>query len=484
MRGLQAERAAEIIVVRHDGSSLRGSGYLVRADTILTAAHVVAGAQQIRVRSEKGGTVLWDGEAEAAWSDETIDVAVLALSAPPKVLGRTRAAAFGAVRDRDVGLKCSALGFPLFKRRQDAAGVYRDSFHARGEIAPLTGRREGVLEFRVQEPERDPDPRYSPWEGMSGAAVWAYGRIIGLITAHHRPEGLGSLTISRADRWAEQADDEAGLAALDRAGLRPPLPFVAPVWRNRKVLIGSSVVLATAAATTWWMARPEPLHLEIAGTCTRTDQTLVNQSSGFTPGGRYTDEIIAPDGSKPQNVSTTGTVNGDGSLKLAWPCSSTDQRGNYRVRVRDEATGRYTGWTTIHVTYVPPYRCRFRQHDGLWYAGISDTQNAVLTANSHGTEVAEAQCLLQRLGYELGTAGVDGWYGTNTQRAVISLQDKEGLPPDGVVGVKTWHSLRTTVPPAERCPPERRFTPHLLQSALAHINIPLLQHDRLTSHPG
>lgn len=451
MRGLQAVRAAEIIVARHDGSGQRGSGYLVRADTVLTAAHVVAGAQQIHVRSEKDGTVLWDAEATVAWSDETIDVAVLALGAPPKALGRIRAAEFGAVRDRDAGLTCSALGFPLFKRRQDAAGMYRDSFHARGGIALLTGRREGVLEFRVQQPEQDPDPHCSPWEGMSGAAVWAHGRIIGLITAHHRQEGLGSLTISRADRWARQVlEDQAGLAALDRGGLRPPLPFVVPVWRNRKVLIGSSVVLATAAATAWWMARPEPLHLEMVGTCTRADQTLVNRSSGFTPGGRYTDEIIAPDGSTPQNVSTAGTVNNDGSLKLAWPCSGTDQRGTYRVRVADEATGRRTGWTTFNVEYVPPYRCRFHQRDGLWYAGISDTQGTVLGPGSRGTDVAEAQCLLQRLGYELGTAGVDGWYGTNTQRAVISLQSKEGLPSDGILGARTWHSLRTTGPPAER----------------------------------
>ncbi|MEU5208820.1 peptidoglycan-binding protein [Streptomyces sp. NPDC020742] len=450
MRGLQAERVAEIIVVRHDGTGRRGSGYLVRADTVLTAAHVVAGAQQIRVRSEKDGSVLWDGEAEVAWSDGNIDVAILALSTTPKALGRIRPAVFGAVREGDAGLRCSALGFPLFKRRQDARGVYRDSFHARGGIALLTGRREGVLELRVQEPERDPDPWRSPWEGMSGAAVWAHGRIIGLITAHHRPEGLGSLTIRRADRWADQVEDEASLAALDRAGLRPPLPFVAPVWRNRKVLIGSSVVCVTAAATAWWMGRPDPLHLEIVGTCTRADQRLINRSSGFTPGGGYTDEVIAPDGSTLQNVFTTGTVNSDGSLKLAWPCSSTDLRGTYRVRVTDQATGRRTGWSTFDVRYVPPYRCRFRQHDGLWYAGNSDTQDALLAPGSHGREVAEAQCLLQRLGYELGTAGVDGRYGANTDRAIVSLQTKGGLPPDGKLGAKTWHALRTVVPPTKR----------------------------------
>ncbi|MFJ5534821.1 peptidoglycan-binding protein [Streptomyces sp. NPDC093261] len=64
--------------------------------------------------------------------------------------------------------------------------------------------------------------------------------------------------------------------------------------------------------------------------------------------------------------------------------------------------------------------------------------------------MAEAQCLLQRLGYGLGAAGVDGWYGTNTEHAVTSPQTSELLEPDGTLRAKTWHKLRTTVPPAKR----------------------------------
>ncbi|MGV9563823.1 peptidoglycan-binding domain-containing protein [Streptomyces sp. NPDC003480] len=49
-----------------------------------------------------------------------------------------------------------------------------------------------------------------------------------------------------------------------------------------------------------------------------------------------------------------------------------------------------------------------------------------------------------------GAAGVDGWYGTNTEHAVTSLQTSELPEPDGTLGAKTWHKLRTTVPPAKR----------------------------------
>jgi hypothetical protein len=40
----------------------------------------------------------------------------------------------------------------------------------------LSNWREGTLEITVPPPERDPDPEHSPWEGMSGAAVWCADR--------------------------------------------------------------------------------------------------------------------------------------------------------------------------------------------------------------------------------------------------------------------------------------------------------------------
>jgi peptidoglycan hydrolase-like protein with peptidoglycan-binding domain len=57
-----------------------------------------------------------------------------------------------------------------------------------------------------------------------------------------------------------------------------------------------------------------------------------------------------------------------------------------------------------------------------------------------------AQCLLRRLGYELGTAGIDGRYGAHTERAVSSLQTLKGLPVNGELGADTWRVLRTMTP--------------------------------------
>ncbi|MGI5423434.1 hypothetical protein [Streptomyces sp. CA-179760] len=49
-QGLVPERVAKIIVTTNGGSRRRGSGYLVAAGHVLTAAHVVEDAAKVEVR--------------------------------------------------------------------------------------------------------------------------------------------------------------------------------------------------------------------------------------------------------------------------------------------------------------------------------------------------------------------------------------------------------------------------------------------------
>ena len=70
----------------------------------------------------------------------------------------------------------------------------------RGAVQPARGHPRGL----GAAPEHDPDPRRSPWGGMSGAAVWSAGRVIGLVAEHHRSDGLGRLAATRVDRWYER----------------------------------------------------------------------------------------------------------------------------------------------------------------------------------------------------------------------------------------------------------------------------------------
>ena len=449
MRGLQGDRAAEVIVSRAGGEE-RGSGYLVRTGVLLTAAHVVNGATDIQVRFEADREGEWIAPAEVHWADASTDVALLTLRETPGKPHRTvPPARFGTVREADARLACSALGFPLFQLRAYPGGkdFYRDSAHARGDIALLADRKARTFEFRVQPPEGHLDRPHSPWEGMSGAAVWAHGRIIGVITHHQRHAGAGTLTVSRADRWVENLD-RAGAAALRHAGLVPPLRKVAPWWRNPRVVSGVAGLAVLAAGGGTWLAvtspSSPPLKFQVLDTCTHVGQYLDSSSSGFTPGGQYTDEIHAPDG-RPYSdplLSTQGTVNGDGAVGWKWRCSDSDAKGTYHARITDDATHRRTGWVPFQVQALTAYTCRFHQDNGQLYAGISRTTTAVITLNSHNPDVAEAQCLLKHRGFNLGSQGIDGDYGSHTEQAVIAVQQQAHVLANGQIGPDTWKLLR------------------------------------------
>ncbi|MFI2205543.1 trypsin-like peptidase domain-containing protein [Streptomyces sp. NPDC020192] len=222
MAELRADRVAEVVVTRVDGTRLRGSGYLVAAGLVLTAAHVVRGGQTVVVRFNPDRSDEWSAPARPGWfGPGRTDAALLELgpgahSAPPAV----EPVPFGAPGDTDAVLTCTAVGFPLFKLRQRPDGsLARDVCHAWGHVPVLSNRRSSTLEFRVPPPERT--EHGSPWEGMSGAAVWAEGRVIGIVVEHHRAEGPGTLAVSRADGWAARPDGPGG-ALLRRAGLTIP----------------------------------------------------------------------------------------------------------------------------------------------------------------------------------------------------------------------------------------------------------------------
>ena len=210
--GIDPERVAELIVTtKGPGPDRRGSGYRITAKAVLTAAHVVRDEAGMRVRFDADRTGEWVADGRVTWSDPEIDVAVVAIDPRPGHDTQVEPVGFGRVAERDAVLSCSVMGFPLFKLRDDPppsgggpSSKYRDSAHAVGTIAVLSNRREGTLEVSVPAPERDPDPAVSPWGGMSGAAVWSAGSVVGLVAEHHRTDGLGRLAATRVDRWYER----------------------------------------------------------------------------------------------------------------------------------------------------------------------------------------------------------------------------------------------------------------------------------------
>ncbi|MFD7434868.1 trypsin-like peptidase domain-containing protein [Streptomyces sp. NPDC059861] len=229
-QGLDAARVAEVLVGGPRGRpGRRGSGYRVSGHCVLTAAHVVAGpVDRLCVRFDADLPGEWSADARVVLLDEAADVALLELTGPPPGLPAVAPPRYAAVPDADVVLPFSAMGFPRFKLRRDTApssgdgppGRYRDACHVSGTVSVLSNRREGTLELAVVVPPADVEPERSPWEGMSGAAVWCGGAVIGVVGVHHRADGLGRLAARRVERWYDVLSSDA----LERLGRHAGLP--------------------------------------------------------------------------------------------------------------------------------------------------------------------------------------------------------------------------------------------------------------------
>jgi len=65
----------------------------------------------------------------------------------------------------------------------------------------------------------------------------------------------------------------------------------------------------------------------------------------------------------------------------------------------------------------------------------------ILKQGDRGKEVLDVQSRLCSLGYDVGTDGVDGFFGKDTEAAVLKFQQDSGLIADGVVADNTWCEL-------------------------------------------
>ena len=236
------------------GGGLRGSGYLVADGWVLTARHVVAGAVKIAVWLGAPPRLGPDGRRDVDLSsvllDEGSDLALLPVTAgvgdpaEPVLLGRLD-------RDAAAPVPVVAAGCPRFKLRVGPASgkLLRELHEAHGTVAARSNAKTGTYEMAglTVVPDEDPEPDlHSPWEGMSGAAVWADQRLVGVVAQHYPGDGRDTLTVrplevllrgpaDRSARWREALgprlpDRRGGLWLVRRAA-----PGEAEVDLARKV---------------------------------------------------------------------------------------------------------------------------------------------------------------------------------------------------------------------------------------------------------
>jgi WD40 repeat protein len=201
------ERVVEIEAALGTGLAERyryGSGFRLGGRLVLTAAHVVAGAAAAGIVVRGPDKVPHPARVVdvLAGDPDAVDLALLELCdqtaelpAPPV-----------AVVDRDVPVPapvegCWAVGYPLFQEVRSAAGVVRETAQVWGMILPAENLVGELLSLHVTSAPRELPPQQeawgeSPWSGMSGAAVLAGERLIGVVSEHAPRRGKSTITVT------------------------------------------------------------------------------------------------------------------------------------------------------------------------------------------------------------------------------------------------------------------------------------------------
>ena len=126
---------------------------------------------------------------------------------------------------------CWAVGYPLFQEVESGAGVVRETAQVWGIILPGENLVGGLLSLQVTSAPRALPPQRealgeSQWSGMSGAAVLAGERLIGVVSEHAPRRGESTISVTplaNLDRlsdaaaarwWVHLAEDPARLVML------------------------------------------------------------------------------------------------------------------------------------------------------------------------------------------------------------------------------------------------------------------------------
>ena len=204
---MRFDQVAQLTVPLVSGQTRVGSGFLLAARLVLTAAHVVDGelAGPIHlslpsVAASATGSAVWSGSAAG------LDAALIELDRP---LAGPPSAPWRSVRwgltGQQPGISATAVGFPRVLRADDGQRV-PDQVAGRVNPGAALGQRYDLNVEGAHPLSRAGGP--SPWSGLSGAGLFCGNLLIGV------------LVIDTPDFQVGQADRGTRVAAPRGPGLR------------------------------------------------------------------------------------------------------------------------------------------------------------------------------------------------------------------------------------------------------------------------
>ncbi|MGP4088808.1 tetratricopeptide repeat protein [Streptomyces sp. KR55] len=256
-----------------------GTGYRIAPGLVLTAAHVVTGAdgeRPDRVTVARLGQDPTDGDVVWCRRDAAADAALIRLRThSAESPGRAPVTRYGSFVSAQPDQRVEAIGFPRAQKFE----TLRDQEHFSGLVSPATGAGSGHYEFTSTTPmPAGPSGETRPqWAGMSGAAVFAGGLLVGVVRQDRRPRWGTRLTATPLSALlADEAFRRTVAEAVGREPLCEPVElsgFLASPYPSRD--IPSVVSLLRADSETVSFHGREAVCARLADWCAGPEATSV-----------------------------------------------------------------------------------------------------------------------------------------------------------------------------------------------------------------
>ncbi|UGT59135.1 tetratricopeptide repeat protein [Nocardia asteroides] len=190
-----------------------GSGYLIAARLVLTSAHVVGDKAKVSMfRPGFGGrytgTVVWRGSPGGR-----DDAALVLLDDPTWTPEPARPVVWGRLVTDRPRTDCQTWGLPDFAQREGAAA---EGAQHTGWINPGSGTATNHHVVELTESPPTAASGSSPWQGISGAAVFCEGLLAGVVAAD--PEHREHAALKAVPAYVLLADPQFRAAVEKHAG--------------------------------------------------------------------------------------------------------------------------------------------------------------------------------------------------------------------------------------------------------------------------